>query len=336
MTSSPNSGMPSRSSKKPPKKRRGLKVFLWFLTLILLIGGGIIGYLYVQFNGLIGDVAADSPNAAPVPKGELASEKPKTLLLLGLDSRKQTHTMLTDVIMVVTLNPKTKHATIVSIPRDTRMEVPGFNRVSKANSYYAAFHNKNDYNDPVDTNMKSFFGKYLDVPIDYVSTINFQGFREVVDAVGGVEVDIDMDMRYTDSADGTDIDLKKGDNQLLNGDNALDFVRYRKSNHGTGASSDLERNARQQQVIHQLVDKLKSFQGITKINGIFKALGDNVSTDIQEEQLKSFITTYIGISNDNIEYIPLDGTWKSPYIHIDEQQLEAAKSKLKATLEGSQ
>ncbi|WP_231891262.1 LCP family protein [Paenibacillus swuensis] len=332
MTSPKTTGMPSRAKKKPKKPRKLLRLFLMLMLIAGLGIAGFAGYTYFKLNGLLDEVAADDKEGnVVVPKEDLAEVKPKTILLLGLDSRKETHTMLTDVIMVITMNPQTKSATVVSIPRDTRMEVTGFNRVSKANSYYAAFHNKNDYSDPVEANMKSFFGQYLDVPIDYVSVVNFNGFKDVINAVGGIDVNVDMDMRYVDTADGTDIDLKKGQ-QELNGDEALDYVRYRKSNKGTGASSDLERNQRQQEVIHQLLNKIKSVEGVVKVGGIFDAVGNNIETDIPSQQLTSFIKTYMGINNDNIEYVPLEGTWRSPYIRIDEEQLEAAKSKLKARL----
>ena len=107
----------------------------------------------------------------------------------------------------------------------------------------------------------SAHSEFFDVPIDYVVEIDFKAFEDIIDAFGGITVDVDMDMRYVDPTDGTNINLKKG-RQLLDGKQALDFVRYRKSNDGTAESSDFERNMRQQQVISALVAKIKSIDGL--------------------------------------------------------------------------
>ncbi|MNC25062.1 putative transcriptional regulator YwtF [compost metagenome] len=168
--------------------------------------------------------------------------------------------------------------------------------------------------------------------MDYMATVNFQGFRDIVDAVGGVKVEVDMNMRYIDKADGTNINLTEG-LQTLDGKKALDFVRYRKSNNGTAESSDQERNARQQMVVAELIHKLKTPAGVLAAGDLMEALGEHLTTDIPVGQLKTMIRTYIGIDKDKMEYIHLEGEWKSPYVYISDKEWKMATDHLKQQLE---
>jgi LCP family protein required for cell wall assembly len=264
-----------------------------------------------------------------VPKEELAKEKPITILLLGLDSRPQTGTLNTDVIMVASFNPEDRSAVLVSLPRDTYVKVDGW-KGRKANAFYAALYNENK--ETVLQEVKPIYSEFFGIPIDYVTVIDFKTFEDVVDELGGITVNVDQDMYYVDPTDGTHIDLKAGV-QELNGDQALDFVRYRHSNNGeTPESSDLERNVRQQAVIDAILKKLKSFNVILKVNGILNAIGDNIRTDIPKQQLKSLIKTYATISGDKINYIPLEGVWRSPYVYLNEAKFEEAKAALRRQL----
>lgn len=325
--------LPPRHRKKAKKKVRkagGLRKVIIFLLLAMVSSASVfIIYTYLNLEETLGQVTAGMDQE--VPKHELAKQKPLTILLLGLDSRPQTGSLNTDVIMVVSLNPEQKSAAFVSIPRDAYVKVDGW-RARKANSFYAATYKKNDIAETY-AQVKEVFGKLMGVPIDYVTVVNFQTLEAVVDQLGGIHVDVDQNMRYVDPTDGTDIDLKAGP-QTLDGKKALDFVRYRYSNRGqTPESSDFDRNRRQQIVIGEIVNKLKSFNAITKVNGILNAVGENIHTDLPKSQIKSLITTYAGISNEQIQYISLEGSWQSPYVYLNEQKFEEAKQVLKAQLE---
>jgi LCP family protein required for cell wall assembly len=332
--SSGNVPLPSRSEKneqKTKKKHPVLKTVILLLVVLTLLGAG---YLYFKYERMLDDVSGETEES--VPKSQLAKSNPMTVLLLGLDSRPETGTMNTDVIMVVSLNPNRKTASVVSIPRDTYVQVEGY-KARKANSFYSAvlrFEKENadtDKKSNAKDDIKKIFSEFLDIPIDYVSVINFKGFEQVIDQLGGVDVEVDMDMRYSDPTDGTNINLKKG-NQTLNGKQALDFVRYRLGNKGgTPSSSDMQRNERQQQVIAAMIDKVGLFT-ILKLDGIFDAIGDNIETDIPKNQLKSFISTYMTISNEGIDYMPIEGSWKSPFIYLDPESFDKAKEGLNAQL----
>ncbi|REE93012.1 LytR family transcriptional attenuator [Paenibacillus taihuensis] len=333
--------MNSRSARyeqkrKKPKYwlRRIMVVFL-----VLLIGvAGYLAYIYKVSTDALGDITTDADPAVVIPKGQSVKEKPVTIMLLGFDTRKETGSLNTDVMMVASFNPKTKSAVVVSIPRDSKIELSGYN-TRKANAYYSRFlrgaHDDGlkgkDAEKQAKQDLRTMFGKFFGIPIDYTATINFQGFSDVVDALGGVEVDVDMDMHYVDNADGTNIDLKKG-HQTLMGDDALDFVRYRKSNDGTNMSSDFDRNKRESQVLGEIADKLKSFSSVTKIAGVIKAVGNNMRMDIPTSEVENMMTTYFGISRSDITFIPLEGDWKSPYVRLNEAKLEEAKSALQAKL----
>ncbi len=317
-----------KQTKKPRKKGTSIRKGIVGLLLFLLLAGGVlVGYYYLKFEEVVSDISV-GPDIE-VPKEELASQKPLTIMLLGMDRREGLGLMNTDVIMVFALNPERKTATIASVPRDTYMDPTGW-RPRKANGFYsAAYH---DNKDTVLTEVKNIFGEMLSIPIDYVSVIDFKTFEEIIDALGGLEIDVDKDMCYKDEADGTFINLEAGP-QHLNGEDALDFVRYRTSNCGTDPSSDFERNERQQQVISKIVEKVKSPTIVLRGGGVLDAIADHVQTDIPESQIKSLIKTYAGISNDKINYIPLEGVWQSPYIYLDEEGFEAAVNRLQAELD---
>lgn len=334
MASDDNFSFPSRNdlqtNQSPNKKKRIIKIIYFVILFLFLCGIAYLGYIYLIYEKTIDNISSGSNEV--VAKEELADNKPRTILLLGLDSRKETGTMNTDVIMVASFNPQTKSSTIVSIPRDTYVKVEGY-LPRKANAFYSVVTRlEKDSADKADkvvakTEIRKIFGEFLGIHIDYVSVINFDAFKEIVDQLGGIDVDVDMDMRYTDPTDGTDINLKKG-MQKLDGENALDFVRYRMSNGDTASSSDFERNQRQQKVIAAMIDEVKSFNIILKVVGILNALGDNIETDIPNEQLRSFIKTYAGISNSNIDYSPIQGTWTYPYIYLEESEIQAAQDSL--------
>lgn len=346
MSSSPTSlpprsksGQKSSKPKAAPKKKKksAFRSFMKFvLTIIILAVLAVVaygGYLYWKAE----ETVLDTGNNTVVAPERAATVKPLTMLILGTDYRPKTGTHLTDVMMVAAFNPKTKSATVVSIPRDTRIELSGY-KANKANSYYPAFLSAEKKSGvKAEDEMKAMLGKYLQVDIDYATVLNFQGFVDVVDAVGGVNVNISMDMCYIDNADGTNINLKKGPAKL-DGEDALGYVRYRKSSSKcavrTKESSDIDRNARQNEVLHSLIDQMQSVVGITKVGKVLEAVDDNMSMDIENDQLKNMISAYWNINKDNVKFVPLVGKWKSPYIIVDESELSVARQALQDEING--
>ncbi|PLT46509.1 Transcriptional regulator [Paenibacillus pasadenensis] len=339
------SGAPAGSRKGRPGRRKPKRVYwlrrlMTLLALVLLAGAGFAAYLLYDANKALGQISSGAP---AVPSAGSVRTQPTAMLLMGLDTRGENGLLNTDVLMAAAFNPRTKSAVVVSIPRDARVPVQGYKQ-RKVNSYYAAFianarsKNKDLSREEAERQgklgMKDAIGSYLDIPIDYAATINFQGFADVVDALGGVEVDVDMDMDYDDHAGqpgGTSIHLKKGA-QKLYGEDALGFVRYRKSNDGTNMSSDFERNQRQEQVIGAMTSRLKSVPGILRLGKVFGAVGDNMRTDMPESEIRAMLMAYFGIGGGDIEFIALTGDWRSPYVYVDDASLAKAKKALQAKL----
>ncbi|XEC96847.1 LCP family protein [Paenibacillus tarimensis] len=338
----PRSASRSRKKAKRPKKAAGWgRRILVFLLVLLLLAAAYLAYLVFAAKDAIDTIG--NPDAAPVPEEQSVKVKPVTFLLLGLDGRANGGGMNTDVIKIVSMNPKSKSATVVSVPRDAKIEFDGY-KSNKANAYYANFYSQaiKDKNDKdlahayARQETKEMFGKLFGIPIDYTAVINFNGFSDVVEALGGVQVDVDMNMCYYDSVDGTNINLTAGP-QTLNGKQALDYVRYRQSHKNcsprTKDSSDFERNKRQTQVIGAIADKMISLGAVTKVGKVIGAVGSNMKSDIHRDEIENLIAKYFGMGSGSIESLPLEGTWRSPYVYLDAGKLQEAKAALNAKLD---
>ncbi|UFJ39135.1 LCP family protein [Brevibacillus humidisoli] len=205
--------------------------------------------------------------------------KPFTLLLIGVDSREGERAR-SDTMMLAAVHPVRQRIYLLSIPRDSYMELPGrgFDKVNHAMAYGGP------------ALLKETLEQYFDVPIDRYITVDFEGFRQVVDELGGIQVNIKKRMKYTDPTDGTRIDLEPG-LQVLNGKQALDYARYRKSDIGR-EDSDAERISRQQEILQALVKKGESLQGVIKVFSLMDILGGHVKTDLSEAEIASLLISY--------------------------------------------
>ncbi|MFF2094349.1 LCP family protein [Paenibacillus sp. NPDC058174] len=342
-----SSNTPAKASKRKPKKKRSVTktVLLVILAIVILVGAFLV-YLGFRADKAIRQIGTDDPDATPIPISESVKNKSVSMALLGIDTRANAGGMNTDVMMVAAFNPSTKSAVVVSIPRDSLLKLDGYAE-RKANGHYNAF-----YRQALDKETKSgkktkdakvlaeadakraiseMLGKFFGIETKYTAIINFKGFTDVVDALGGIDVDVDMDMKWSDSHDGTNIDLKKGF-QHLNGGQALDFVRYRQSKDGKNMSSDFDRNKRESQVVAKVVDKMKSLDGLTKMGSVIDAVGDNLKINMPQSEIKNMMGAYFGISSEDVQFIALEGNWRSPYVYLDQAKLEAARSALQAKM----
>ncbi|MEW9698969.1 LCP family protein [Paenibacillus sp. SI8] len=330
-----------------------MRIKLWnprwskaFMTLLvvagLLIGSAFVyaAYLYNKLNRTLDHIAAPDTTLEQrtanttnnIVQLQHTSDKiaePITFLLTAIDEREgSTGSLNTDVMMLFSVNPETHQATVLSIPRDleVRAEESGLEASHKANYFYAYYYNQNK--ETAISHTKQLFSRLYDVPIDFMAVINFDGFRKMVDQLGGMTVDVDMDMRYEDESDGTNIHLDKGI-QHLDGKQVLDFIRYRKSNLGTAESSDIVRNQREQLVLNQLLEKLTSLNGVTAWGKMLDIIGGSVKTDVPADELRRFTGSYKELKPSNINFIHLDGEWESPYVVIKQQDLDQALTALK-------
>ncbi|WP_438350602.1 LCP family protein [Paenibacillus sp. FA6] len=313
---------------------RKVLMIMYLVILSLILGAGIYaGYIYYKADAAIQRIAASESlqpanDLADKPSSNVNKEsiKPMIILLAGTDSREGGGGLMnTDVLMLISFNPQTHSASLLSLPRDLLLK-PKSLPSRKANYYYAYYYIKDK--SEVIPNTKRFFCDLLDLPIDHMVVVNFDALRQMVDALGGLQMDVDMDMKYNDSTDGTQIKLKKG-LQTLTGKQVLDYVRYRKSNQGTRESSDFERNDRQQQVIKQIIDKLGTFQGVSQWGNVLDIIGDNVKSDIPESDLQQWVFNFPKIKPDHIRSLQLGSRWESPYVYVDKEDLQHALSALR-------
>jgi LCP family protein required for cell wall assembly len=314
--------------KKRPKKQNNILRLLGMTLLFMCFTAlAYAGYLYYKVDQAMGVASGSNTSKQPIAN----MDKPMAMLLIGMDSREETGSTNTDVMMAAVLHPETKQITIVSIPRDTYIRIPDYPR-GKANSFYSKGERREGTNGPDFT--KEVFGQYFGLDISTYVIVDFEAFRKTVDALGGINVLVDQDMCYEDHADGTEIDLREGQ-QTLDGNQALDFVRYRKSNRGCPDSNDIQRNERQHLVLAAMFDQMKSFKGLLKLDEVITIVGDHVKTDLSKNEMKSMFLTFAGTDTDKIQFLSLKGEWRSPYIRVSHDELHEVQQQLRMAWEGT-
>jgi polyisoprenyl-teichoic acid--peptidoglycan teichoic acid transferase len=205
--------------------------------------------------------------------------KPFLLLVIGTDSRDGERAR-SDTMMLAAVHPAKQRVHLVSIPRDSYMELPG--------TGYDKLNHAMAYGGP--KLVKQSLERFFNLKIDRYVTIDFEGFRQVVDELGGVQIEVKKRMKYTDPSDDTRIDLKPG-LQTLSGEQALDYARYRKSDLGR-EDSDYQRIARQQEIVRALADKGTSAQTLVKAFALMDILGSHVKTDLTDQEIASLLLAY--------------------------------------------
>lgn len=220
---------------------------------------------------------------------------PFTLLLIGIDSRDGEKAR-SDTMILCSVHPLDQRVYLLSVPRDSFMELPGrgYDKVNHAMAYGGP------------ALVKKSLESFLNIKINRYMTIDFEGFRKIVNELGGVEVNVKKRMKYTDPTDDTDIDLKPGV-QTLNGKQALDYARYRKSDLGR-EDSDYERIVRQQELIRALAGKGDSVESFLKAFKLMDILGKHVKTDLTQQEISSLLRTYYDPKKNHIETDTLMGT----------------------------
>ncbi|NLD50341.1 MAG: LCP family protein [Clostridiaceae bacterium] len=214
-------------------------------------------------------------------------------LVLGLDEEETR----SDVITLINYKPKTGKMKILSLARDTRVKLNG--KYMKLNALYG-----NGGEKLIIEKVEEITG----LEIDYYMTLNFKGFREIVDTLGGVEINVPFNMNYDDPEQNLHIHLKKG-KQTLNGEKAEQFVRYRKGNlKGQGyKDGDIGRIKTQQQFIHEFVKQKLKMKYLLKADDIFYILKDNMKTNVEMGNIGNFAKIVRGINTEQIQSYTLPG-----------------------------
>jgi len=184
------------------------------------------------------------------------------ILVFGVDDTADVQR--SDTIIVVHLNQQKNHIGVLSIPRDTRTVIPG-RGVDKVNHAYA--YGGADL-------LKKTVSSFLNVPIDYHFEVRLNAVKGFIDKIGGVEINVEKDLFYSDVAGGLYIDLKKG-KQTLSGEQALQYVRFRHDNQG-----DIGRINRQQVFLRAVAEKILTKQKLLEVPIIIKQLNASMTSDM--------------------------------------------------------
>lgn len=326
------------------RSRKLRKWLLFFSIFTLFLIGGVAGAVYWKIDSTLDIVTqpkdGTSPSTTQPVDAEYSTEKPLSLVILGSDTRPETGSMNTDVMVVAVVNPETKKVTMVSLPRDTRVKIPGYSDYHKINSVYAngeAERRKAERNDEVPTEdgvslTKKTLSEILGIPIDHYVAFDFDGFKAVIDELGGIEVNVDRRLVYDDPTDDTHIDLQPG-LQVLNGEQALGYVRHRHDNRGTKYySSDFDRNRRQQEVIRAVIDKAASLEGLTKVFAILDVGAKHIHTDLSKDQIMGLAYDFKGINSSAITTLDNGAYWQGGYTYLEKEKLEQIRSSLQAEM----
>ncbi len=259
-------------------------VFAWVSVAFLVVVGSIGGGAYLWFHESVAEVVASTPDV------KIAAERldvalpgqPATALVVGYDRRAGPEAALqprSDTVMLVRADPETKSISLLSFPRDLFVEIvcpgkPSFN--ARINGAYSECGTKGTL---------ETVRKLTGLPINYLITVNFRGFRQLVDAIGGVWMDVDR--RYFNDRGGefgyATINLFPG-YQKLGGYQALDFVRYRHTD------SDLYRVARQQLFVRAFKDQIKASSGPLDLPKVVRTITKNVEVGVGGDSELDFKT----------------------------------------------
>ena len=280
---------------------------------------GITGYENISTDTKVIISKDKKMKKAATSKFETASsgkniKEPFTILLMGIDSTDEILTKNAiangDTLILITFNPKTLNATMLSIPRDSYVPISCWSGHPENKITHAAAYG-NDC-------MINTIQDYLDVNIDYYAKINFKGLVKLVDAVGGVEVDVPKTLCTDDSSRGGQVCIKPG-RQVLNGEQALVFARNRKQL----ANGDFGRAQHQQEIIMALINKMKTVKDVSTFMDILNTVSNSLDTNLTTKQILSFynIAKDIikkGLSSEdadliNIQQLFLDGTGQMIY-----------------------
>jgi LCP family protein required for cell wall assembly len=208
------------------------------------------------------------------------------VLILGYQDDEAT----TDTMILAHLDVDRRIATLVSIPRDTWVQLPG-QGAAKINAAYAY--------GGAPTSAKAVARLMGGIPIDATIALQPDGAAEIVDAMGGLRVDVRDDMDYDDNNGALHIHLKKGA-QLLNGDQVLGYIRFRHD-----AEGDFGRVRRQQQILKLMMDQLGEAQNWTKLPHLLKVARKNVATTLSDRRLMALLTLYRNVPSENIRAFTL-------------------------------
>ncbi|WP_022796554.1 LCP family protein [Bavariicoccus seileri] len=272
-----------RKKAKKEKTNGSKRTLMAILGVVILLLLAIVSKVYFDVKGTADDLFKEANTNSKYsrdidlsqPSGEKATE-PFSVLLMGIDTgdlgrNDGMEDGRSDTMMIITVNPNTDRTTITSLQRDTYIMINGV--YDKLNAAYA-------YDGPA-LAMETI-ENYLEIPIDYYISVNMRAFQEIVNAIGGVDVQSDL----TFSEQG--FDFVKGEKYHLEGERLLAYTRNRYDD----PDGDYGRQNRQRQIITAVIDKMKSVETLASYQNLLASLGDNVQTNLRFNQMQDILMGY--------------------------------------------
>ncbi|MBT9588968.1 LCP family protein [bacterium] len=253
-----------------------------------VLGGGLLATNYLGHNA--GATSSDVPWTQMFQKSYgksvfVGERKRINLLVLGIDYNHDNKGMIytkgarSDTMMVASIGDEAQYLNVISVPRDTYTlisESIGSDKINAAFSYGGV------------KQTRETVSRFLGVPIHYYVIVKVHGAKKIIDALGGLPVDVEKDMDYDDNWGQLHIHLKKGP-QVLNGEQAVGYARFRHDEEG-----DYGRMRRQQQVIRSLIRRLKDPSIVTKFAQLAQAVKETLETDLTVDQMIDLALLYKG------------------------------------------
>lgn len=273
-------------------KKRARFVFVVFFALTLLVGGGLWA------SGLIDDHLykwglVDIPENPDAFKGRL------NVLVMGLDTRKGENMARADTIMLCSVDTEKNIMSILSIPRDTRVRIPGhgWEKINSATVYGGP------------SLAMKVVSDLLGIRVDNYVMTDYEGFKQIINALGGVTIDIKERMYHEDPEDGGiyTIDLKPGV-QRLNGDKALQYVRYRGY-----ALGDISRVETQQKFLSALVKEVLQPSTVVRLPSLIVSTYKAVDTNLSLLNMKKLAVAASKMTSANL----LTQTLPGKFLNLD-------------------
>jgi LCP family protein required for cell wall assembly len=303
--------------RKPKRKRR--KIIKRLFTLMLLVIIAAAGYTYFEYKKGLSESDGDFKEDGQFEfNGEGSDLDEVNILVLGIDSRGEDHSR-SDSMMVIHYNKKQKQPKLISIMRDSYVDIPGYDK-QKVNAAYA-------YGGPelVRKTLKESF----DLDINYYAIIDFKGFAKIVDAVApdGIEVDVPKKMSY-----GIGMTLQPG-KQILHGDRLLGYVRFRHDR-----ESDFGRVRRQQEIFSELQKEAMSIGNIAQLPKLWGLVDPYIETNIPNGVIFSLGKDFLlgSVKETKSFRLPVDGSFTNKddptYGAVLDLDLEQNKEELKRFL----
>ncbi|MBP1948000.1 LCP family glycopolymer transferase [Virgibacillus litoralis] len=283
--------MDSRIEKRYEKKKRKWPYWVFgIIAALLLIVGTYLFYIYDKVGDTVDvmhePLARDENPDRQKEINSLFNENNSiNILLLGVDERENDKGR-SDTMILMSLNPQINSMKMLSIPRDTYVDIPdrGMDKINHAYAFGG-----------VGLSVQTVENNF-DVPIHFYVKVNMEGFKQGIDALGGVT--ITNDRAFSQGG----VDFPTGEVNL-NGEEALKYIRMRKGD----PRGDIGRNERQRSVIKAAIGEAASFSSITKITDILGILGGNVKTDLNMDQMQTLFSDYRQTRN-NIDTMEISGS----------------------------